>query len=71
MSVQAEFYLSGDDKEALGYTPVSQRRFRIGRTTAYSVRRDALQRRQCGVWMSDFMQLWPGVVESEVGVVQR
>jgi hypothetical protein len=30
--------------------------------------RDALRRSECGVGASEFMQLWPGVVENGVGV---
>jgi hypothetical protein len=35
-----------------------------------TLRRDALERTDSsGVWASDFMQAWPGAVETGVGVV--
>ena len=48
---------------ALGHEEGVERRRR------HTSARRSEARRQCGMWVTDFMQPWPGAVENGVGVV--
>ena len=59
------------DESMVGVSRVGERKKMSG-CKRDTLRRDALERTDSsGVWASDFMQAWPGAVETGVGVGRR